>query len=105
MDLASGMQVLRARGVESEAEIPFASLLELMRPALGLLERIPGPQAVALEAALALRPGREQERFAVGAATPPLDGLSEVAGIGVLEQLCLGPHAPSGFVEFLDGAR
>ena len=26
-------------------------------------------------------------------------------GIGVLEHLCLGPHAPSGFTEFLDGAR
>ena len=25
-------------------------------------------------------------------------------GIGVLEQICLGPHAPSGFKEFLDGA-
>jgi len=25
-------------------------------------------------------------------------------GVGVLEQLCLGPHAPSGFREFLDGA-
>jgi DNA-binding CsgD family transcriptional regulator len=66
---AGGMQLLRARGVESEAQIPFASLLELLRPALGMLERIPKPQAVALEGALALRPARAQERFAVGAAT------------------------------------
>ncbi len=66
---AGGMRVLRARGVESEAEIPFASLLELVRPALGLIERIPGPQTVALEGALALRPARAQERFAIGAAT------------------------------------
>jgi DNA-binding CsgD family transcriptional regulator len=66
---ASGMQLLRARGVESETQIPFASLLELLRPALGMLERIPAPQAVALESALALRPARAQERFAVGAAT------------------------------------
>ena len=66
---AAGMQILRARGVESEAQIPFASLLELLRPALGLLERIPAPQMVALESALALRPAPEQERFAVGAAT------------------------------------
>ena len=42
---ASGMQVLRARGIESEAQIPFASLLELLRPALGALDRIPQPQA------------------------------------------------------------
>jgi hypothetical protein len=25
-------------------------------------------------------------------------------GIGALEQICIGPHAPSGFKEFLDGA-
>ena len=66
---AAGMQVLRARGIESEAQIPFASLLELLRPALAMLERIPAPQTVALESALALRPGLAQERFAVGAAT------------------------------------
>jgi DNA-binding CsgD family transcriptional regulator len=66
---AGGMQVLRARGIESEAQIPFASLLELLRPALGLLEAIPRPQAVALEGALALRPAPAQERFAIGAAT------------------------------------
>ena len=34
-EAADGLQVLRARGIESEAEIPFASLLELLRPALG----------------------------------------------------------------------
>jgi DNA-binding CsgD family transcriptional regulator len=66
---ARGMQLLRARGVESEAQIPFASLLELLRPALGVLDRIPEPQAIALQGALALRPAKAQERFAVGAAT------------------------------------
>jgi DNA-binding CsgD family transcriptional regulator len=66
---ATGMQLLRARGIQSEAQIPFASLLELLRPALVMLERVPKPQAIALEAALALRPARAQERFAVGAAT------------------------------------
>lgn len=66
---AATMQVLRARGIESEAEIPFASLFELLRPALGVLDRIPEPQATALEGALALRSGTAQDRFAVGAAT------------------------------------
>src|SRR6185312_6086828 len=66
---AEGMQLLRARGIESEAQIPFASLLELLRPAVPMLERIPRPQAVALEGAFALRPGPAQDRFAVGAAT------------------------------------
>ena len=27
------------------------------------------------------------------------------AGIGVLEQVCIGPYAPAGFSEFLDGAK
>jgi DNA-binding CsgD family transcriptional regulator len=66
---AAGMQLLRARGIESEAQIPFGSLLELIRPALVLLDQIPVPQAAALEGALALRPGSAQDRFAVGAAT------------------------------------
>ena len=66
---ATGMRVLRARGIESEAEIPFAALLELLRPALAMLGAIPEPQAIALEGALALRRGPARERFAVGAAT------------------------------------
>ena len=31
-----------------------------------------------------------------------MDGLE---GVGVLEQICLGPHASSGFEAFLDGAK
>jgi DNA-binding CsgD family transcriptional regulator len=66
---AHGMTVLRARGVASETHVPFAGLFELLRPVLGRLDRLPGPQALALEGALALRPARPQDRFAVGAAT------------------------------------
>ena len=66
---AGGMNVLRARGVQSEAKIPFAGLFELLRPALVVLGGIPGPQAAALEGALALRPARGEDRFAIGAAT------------------------------------
>ena len=66
---ATGMHVLRARGTHSEAHIPFAGLFELLRPALDRLDRVAPPQREALEVALALRPGRAQDRFAVGAAT------------------------------------
>jgi DNA-binding CsgD family transcriptional regulator len=66
---AAGMRVLRARGIESEARVPFAGLFELLRPALPALERIPEPQRAALEGALALRPSIARDRFAVGAAT------------------------------------
>jgi DNA-binding CsgD family transcriptional regulator len=65
----AGMRVLRARGIESEARVPFAGLFELLRPALPALARIPKPQRAALEGALALRPSTAQDRFAVGAAT------------------------------------
>ncbi len=84
-DRASGMKLLRARGVESEAQIPFASLLELLRPALGMVEGIPKPQASALEGALALRPARAQDRFAVGAATLSLlAAYAEQSAVAVL---------------------
>src|SRR2546422_5221309 len=46
-DARKEMRVLRARGIESEAEVPFGGLLELLRPALDALDRIPSPQAEA----------------------------------------------------------
>ena len=45
---AEGMRVLRARGVEPEAEIPFAGLAELLRPALTALDAIPPPHYATL---------------------------------------------------------
>ena len=74
---SDGMRVLRARGVESEAEVPFAGLAELLRPAVVALDRIPARQARALASALALAPAVAQDRFAIGAATLSL--LSEFA--------------------------
>lgn len=64
-DRADGMTVLRARGIESEAELAFVGLADLLRPAVGLLERIPAAQAAALQAALALGPPAEGDRFTV----------------------------------------
>ena len=58
----SSMSVLRVRGIESEARIPFAGLLELLRPALGALKRLSTPQRAALESALALRPAVQHAR-------------------------------------------
>ena len=48
------MAVLRAGGVESEAELPFAALHQLLRPLIELAGRLPGPQAAALAGALGL---------------------------------------------------
>ncbi|RHA39536.1 AAA family ATPase [Cellulomonas rhizosphaerae] len=75
--LDAGMLVLQAAGVSAEREIPFGGLLQLLRPVLDHLDALPSPQADALGAALALRPGAESERFAVGAAVLGL--LSRVA--------------------------
>jgi DNA-binding CsgD family transcriptional regulator len=81
----AGMNVLRARGVQSEAHIPFAGLFELLRPALSWISQIPTPQAEALESALALRPAGAPGRFAVGAATLSLlAAYSEKAPVAVL---------------------
>ena len=49
--------VLRTRGVESEAPLPFAALHRLLRPVLGRLDAIPTRQANALRAAF----GESQE--------------------------------------------
>ena len=50
-----GFRVLRATGTVPEREVPFGGLLAVLRPALGLLDRIAAPQARALSAALAPR--------------------------------------------------
>jgi DNA-binding CsgD family transcriptional regulator len=71
------MQVLRARGVESESELPFAGLHQLLRPALDHIERLPAPQAAALRGALGLEEGGAHESFLVFAACLSL--LSELA--------------------------
>jgi DNA-binding CsgD family transcriptional regulator len=62
---AEGMTVLGARGIESEAELPFVALADLLRPTMRLIDRIPEAQAAALEAALALGPPAAGDRFTV----------------------------------------
>jgi DNA-binding CsgD family transcriptional regulator len=79
---ATGMRRLRARGVESETDVPFAGLAELLGPALACIGRIPAPQAAALSGALALGPAAAGDRFAIGAATLSL--LSAYADDGPL---------------------
>jgi len=66
--LAADMDTVTATGLETESELPFAHLHDLLRPLLGLLPQIPQHQADALAAALALAPG-EPDSLAVGAAT------------------------------------
>ncbi len=69
IDAADGLTVVRATGIESEAELEFSGLFEVCRPLLGHLEELPGPQAEALRVALGLAEGAVPDRFGVGAAT------------------------------------
>jgi DNA-binding CsgD family transcriptional regulator len=69
VEAAGAATVLRVRGVESEVEVAFAGLYELLRPVLGEIGRLPAPQARALEGALALAPAEAAEPNLVGAAT------------------------------------
>lgn len=74
---AGDMHLLAASGVESESELPFSALHQLLRPCLGQLDRIPVAQATALRGALGLAEGARQERFLVFAGCLSL--LSELA--------------------------
>jgi DNA-binding CsgD family transcriptional regulator len=66
---AEGMTVVRAIGVEYEAELQFSGLLELLRPLLEHLDEIPPQQAEALTSALGLGEPKPYERFTICAAT------------------------------------
>jgi DNA-binding CsgD family transcriptional regulator len=74
---ASRCRVVRAAGVQSEAELAFAGLHQLCGPLLGLLDRLPPPQRSALRTAFGLSTGPPPDRFLVGLSVLSL--LSEAA--------------------------
>jgi DNA-binding CsgD family transcriptional regulator len=61
--------VLRTRGVEAEAEVPFAALIELLGPVASQIDVLPGPQAMALKAVFALTGPEQLEATSAAAAT------------------------------------
>ena len=61
-------RVVRAAGVESEMELPFAVLHQLCAPLLNSLARMPGPQSDALSTAFGLGAGAAPDRFIVSLA-------------------------------------
>jgi DNA-binding CsgD family transcriptional regulator/tetratricopeptide (TPR) repeat protein len=66
---AAGFRILSARGVESESELAFGALNDLLRPILDKLPSLPAPQTAALASALAIGPPVSADRFATCAAT------------------------------------
>lgn len=73
---ADGARVLQTAGIESESPLAFAALQRLLRPAMGLVDRLPAPQATALRAAFG-EAGGDGDRFLVFLATLSL--LAEAA--------------------------
>ena len=60
---ASGMRVLRGRGIESEAQLPYAGLHQLLRPVLGDVDEL--PRAAGARAARRARARGRRERRVV----------------------------------------
>jgi DNA-binding CsgD family transcriptional regulator len=76
-DQAADMRVARVFGVESEVDLGFAALHQLLLPFLGSLDGLPTRQAEAMGSAFGLMAGAPPDRFLVGLATLTL--LSEAA--------------------------
>jgi DNA-binding CsgD family transcriptional regulator/tetratricopeptide (TPR) repeat protein len=65
---ASDLQVVRAAGMQSEMELPSASVHQLCAPMLDRLGALPGPQCAALEVVFGLSAGPAPDGFLVALA-------------------------------------
>jgi ATP/maltotriose-dependent transcriptional regulator MalT len=74
---AGGMRVLGSRGVESETQLAFAGVHQLLRPVLDHIDALPDPQATALRGALGLASADRGEPFLISLAVLSL--LAEIA--------------------------
>jgi len=81
----SGIRTLCCTGVESEHDLTFAGLEQLLRPLRSLIDRLPDPQASALRSALGVSGERVEDRLLLGLAT--LNLLAEATADGPL--LCI----------------
>jgi DNA-binding CsgD family transcriptional regulator len=66
---ARGLQVHRIVGVDSEMELGYAALQQLLRPLVELIDELPAPQGRALRSAVGIGEGTRPDRFVVGLAT------------------------------------
>jgi AAA ATPase domain len=69
MESAVDLRVARVLGVESETDLDFAGLHQLLMPFLDLVEQLPPPQRDALTVAFGLDAGPPSNRFLVGLGT------------------------------------
>ncbi|MFF2811540.1 ATP-binding protein [Streptomyces sp. NPDC058000] len=82
---AQGLRVLRVEGIESEMELGFSGLHQLLGPILQVLDRLPAPQAQALRSVFGLVDVPVRDRLTVALAA--LSVLAEAAADTPL--LCL----------------
>lgn len=66
---AAGMRVLETSGIESETDLPFAAIHQLLQPILGGVDELPGPQRRALSAAFGMSDDEAPGLFFVALAT------------------------------------
>ena len=87
---AGAARVVGTAGVESELEVPFAGLGDVLRPLLGHLDELPRSQREIVSGALVLGPAHPADRFALGAASLAL--LAAAAGDRMLLVLVDDAH-------------
>lgn len=67
-ELGDGFTVLSGTGIESESELAYAALHQILRPLLHRVDELPEPQAAALRGAFALSSETVEDRFRVSLA-------------------------------------
>ena len=99
---AHGFQLVRGTGIESEAELPFAGLHLLLRPALDRAGALPAPQRRAVEGAFGLAPAPPGER--AGSITVTLEGTQGGTEVEVVYELTpLSEAGTHHLKQFADG--
>ena len=96
---ARGDRVLAITGFESEAELPYAGLHQLLQPILDAAEALPAPQRAALLTALGMEAGAPPEMFLVALATlNMLDTVSEDRSLVVVADDVQWVDAPTASI-------
>jgi DNA-binding CsgD family transcriptional regulator/tetratricopeptide (TPR) repeat protein len=100
---SDGCRVERAVGVESEMELPFATLHQLCLPMLDGLERLPAPQADALRTAFGVSAGRRPDTFLVGLAVLTLlsDAAETTPLVGIVDDTHWLDHSSAVVLGFV----
>jgi DNA-binding CsgD family transcriptional regulator len=89
---ASDFRVLRATGIEYEAELPYAALHQLLRPLEERIDTLAEPQARALRGALGLAHERDADAFLVGVGVLTLLASEEQPVLAVLDDAAWFDH-------------